>query len=809
MKLSTLGNNAASNAEPVFFSSLLRQIKRVGLPLRYYCLLFLSGCASLDLSGNWADTNAIQGNYRLDYSSMQGIAVRRLCINFLEIQNFKGFDHCLSELESNFVNEGQLQLNGSLVMSRDYTSALFNGLKAEAALNRRNFSTLPSLLESALAAVRGQPGTRYRWSEIERYRQEVAPRIFGVAAVYEGLYGAREKALAYINELEETPFEGLYALETEPRKRAWLAKAYMAVGEYELAIEVLSREEGRAGKFLYKALWAMPTSLLISAATGMAADNIEAYASLQSQAVFCHALNNLGAESASICFKQLLDHRFINVFGGLKFTALQQYGRIQLKEGDVQAARIALTEAVKLLEAQRSSLSLDTTKLGFVSDKLSVYRDLIELYVAENQPERAIEYSERAKARALVDLLASRDTQPSPKNGADLQSLLASVDDMENRLASVSLNDEAERSATRGLLRKYQESLNTAAPEFTSLRVVSSPSIAELQSMLEEGEGLLEYFGDGDDLWVFVLSQQGVSAAKLTVVGLESLIATARRDLLDPSSDHFSRSSRELYEAILEPVGERLQGFERLTVVPHAALHYVPFSALYDGQAFLIDKLELRVLPSASVLKFLGGSEDGTAESMLVLGNPDLNDPEMDLPGAELEAINIAKMRPNTDVLLRKNASEQLVKSSAEQYRYLHIASHGIFNAEDPMSSALLLSEGGGEDGLLSVAELFDLRLNADLVTLSACETALGEVTGGDDVIGFTRGFLYAGAESIVSSLWKVSDVATNQLMQNFYEGLPEQGKSAALRQAQLALKSGQYAHPYYWGAFQLTGQYD
>ena len=189
MKLSTLGNNAASNAEPVFFSSLLRQIKRVGLPLRYYCLLFLSGCASLDLSGNWADTNAIQGNYRLDYSSMQGVAVRRLCINFLEIQNFKGFDHCLSELESNFVNEGQLQLNGSLVMSRDYTSALFNGLKAEAALNRRNFSTLPSLLESALAAVRGQPGTRYRWSEIERYRQEVAPRIFGVAAVYEGLYG--------------------------------------------------------------------------------------------------------------------------------------------------------------------------------------------------------------------------------------------------------------------------------------------------------------------------------------------------------------------------------------------------------------------------------------------------------------------------------------------------------------------------------------------------------------------------------------------------------------------------------------------
>ena len=164
---------------------------------------------------------------------------------------------------------------------------------------------------------------------------------------------------------------------------------------------------------------------------------------------------------------------------------------------------------------------------------------------------------------------------------------------------------------------------------------------------------------------------------------------------------------------------------------------------------------------------------------------------------------------PDTDVLLRKNASETLLKASAGSYRYLHIASHGIFNADDPMASALLLSESDQDDGLLSVAELFDLRLNADLVTLSACETALGEVTGGDDVIGFTRGFLYAGAESIVSSLWKVSDAATNQLMQAFYEGLPEQGKSAALRQAQLALKGGFHDHPYYWAAFQLTGEYD
>ncbi len=777
--------------------------------------IVLSGCASFDLSGDWGRENAIQGNYQFNYAEKHSTGVQNLCTNLLKVQNFKGFDHCISQLQEHHVVDGRLVSRAALsntYMSEDYTTALIDGLKAEAALNRAHLEEVPLYLAPALVAVRGAPGQflHGKIGSVDIYRAYVAPRVLGVAAVYEGLYGSEDKSRAYIEELAGLDVSGWLVSYMEPDKRAWLAKAYISLGDYPAAYTAITNEEAAGGKLLYEAFFKLnPAYYLVSAVSGATSDKLQDYANMESEAMFCHTLYKLKAESAAACYEKLLQHPFIDVFGGLKFTALQEYGRIQLHAGSRDKAKVALTEAVQILEAQRSSLSLDTTKLGFVSDKLSVYRDLIELYVAENQPERAIEYSERAKARALVDLLASRDTPPSPKNGADLQSLLASVDDMENRLASVSLNDEAERSATRGLLRKYQESLNTAAPEFTSLRVVSSPSIAELQSMLEEGEGLLEYFGDGDDLWVFVLSQQGVSAAKLTVVGLESLIATVRRDLLDPSSDHFARSSRELYEAILEPVEERLQGFERLTVVPHAALHYVPFSALYDGQAFLIDKLELRVLPSASVLKFLVGSEDGTAESMLVLGNPDLNDPEMDLPGAELEAINIAKMRPNTDVLLRKNASEQLVKSSAEQYRYLHIASHGIFNAEDPMSSALLLSEGGGEDGLLSVAELFDLRLNADLVTLSACETALGEVTGGDDVIGFTRGFLYAGAESIVASLWKVSDVATNQLMQAFYEGLPEQGKSAALRQAQLALKSGQYAHPYYWGAFQLTGQYD
>lgn len=779
------------------------------------CALVLSACASFDLSGEWSRENALQGNYQFDYTSLHVTGVQSLCTNLLKVQNFKGFDHCITELEKHHVADGQLRTKhpmGYSLRSKDYTSALINGLKAEAALNRSQKKEVLTYLQPAITAVHGQPGdvVSGKIKYVELGRAYIAPRVLGVAAVYEGLYGSREKARAYLSELSAIDVSSMFASYMEPEKRAWLTKGYIAIGDYPSAFSSITNEESEGAKLMYSAFFKLnPAYYLVAAATGATTDKWQSYAAMESSAMLCHTLYMLNAESASPCYEQLLEHRFIDVFGGLKFTALQEYGRIQLLAGNNEKALVSLTEAVEILEAQRSSLSLDTTKLGFVSDKLSVYRDLIDLFVAQNQPERAIEYSERAKARALVDLLASRENETLPKGNANLQSLVASINDVENTLASVVVNDQRQRAVTRGLLRKYQDSLNSVAPEFTSLRVVTSPSIAQLQASLQEGEGLLEYFGDGDDLWVFVLSHQGVSAAKLSAEGLETLVARVRSDLQNPESNGFVRSSRQLYNSIIEPIEERLRGFKRLTVVPHGSLHYVPFSALYDGQQYLLDKLELRVLPSASVMQFLGRGSELASKSMLVLGNPDLGDPSMDLPGAQVEAVNIAKMQPGSDILLRENANETLLKANAGQYRYLHIASHGIFNPEAPMKSALLLSESATDDGQLSVAELFDLRLNADLVTLSACETALGEVTGGDDVIGFTRGFLYAGAESIVSSLWKVSDAATNSLMQSFYSTLPDQGKSGALRTAQLALKAGNYAHPYYWAAFQLTGQYD
>ena len=784
-------------------------------PLLLLPVIAIGGCAGFDLSGQWGRENAIAGNYQHDYAELHMNGVRNLCMNLVKVHNFKGFDHCIAQMEMHHVADGRLMSRNPMgydQSSRDYTTALISGLKAEAALSRAQIAMVPVYLEPAVNAVRGQPGA-FILNEvkyIDHGRAQLAPLVLGVAAVYEGLYGSTGAAREYLQELSAVDVSGMLVSYMEPEKRAWLARGYIAIGDYISALNTLTNEEAKTDKLLYEAMMKLnPAYYLVGALTGASTDKWDRYFSLESEAMMCHTLYKLKAKSAESCYQQLLQHEFIDVFGGLKFAALQEYGRLQLSAGNDDIAISVLSEAVELLEAQRSSLSLDTSKLGFVNDKLSVYRDLVALYVTRDRADRAIEYAERAKARALIDLLASRDAQPELQGSDQLQELLASINDAETSLAAINLNDDSQRSVTRGLLRKYQNSLQEMAPEFTSLRTVTSPRIAQLQSSLQEGEGLLEYFGEGDDLWVFILSRQGVSAAKLPVTNLDTQVAALRSDLQNPNSTQFERSSHQLYVSLVQPVEDAIQGFKRLTVVPHGTLHYLPFAALYDGERYLLEHFEVRVLPSASVLQFLNKDSQSENRRMLVLGNPDLDDASMDLPGAEVEAINLGQMRPDTNVLLRKNASETLLKANAGNYRYLHIASHGIFNAEDPMASALLLSASDRDDGLLSVAELFDLRLNADLVTLSACETALGEVTGGDDVIGFTRGFLYAGAESIVSSLWKVSDAATNQLMQAFYQSLPEQGKSAALRQAQLALKGGEYRHPYYWAAFQLTGQYD
>jgi CHAT domain-containing protein len=156
-------------------------------------------------------------------------------------------------------------------------------------------------------------------------------------------------------------------------------------------------------------------------------------------------------------------------------------------------------------------------------------------------------------------------------------------------------------------------------------------------------------------------------------------------------------------------------------------------------------------------------------------------------------------------VLIGAKATKQALTGAGPRFRTIHIAGHGVFDAAQPLDSRLLLAPAGSDNGELRVGELYALTLSADLVTLSACETGLGRITDGGDVIGMTRGFLYAGATTVVASLWQVADEATLALMERFYANLTRMNKRDAMRAAQLEV-ARKIPQPYFWAAFYLTG---
>ena len=228
-------------------------------------------------------------------------------------------------------------------------------------------------------------------------------------------------------------------------------------------------------------------------------------------------------------------------------------------------------------------------------------------------------------------------------------------------------------------------------------------------------------------------------------------------------------------------------------------------NALHDGKDYLIDRYHIRLMPSASTMKYLREKKNDKTGGILAFGNPDLGDPSYDLVFAQKEAIEVASTWANSKVFLRKEATEDALRRNGSDYNYIHFATHGQFFPDNPLKSAVLLSPGPHSNGLLTVDKLYSLQLGANLVTLSACETGLSKIANGDDLMGLTRGFLYAGSSSIVASLWKVDDLATSYLMIRFYQGMQKTDKRNALRKAQLETRE-KYPHPYYWASFQLTG---
>jgi CHAT domain-containing protein len=473
---------------------------------------------------------------------------------------------------------------------------------------------------------------------------------------------------------------------------------------------------------------------------------------------------------------------------------------------------------VDVVELQRSSVTTEASKIGFVGDKQILYARLIAVLIGQGRTAEAFDYLERCKSRALVDMLASKKDFSLPAGDAtQIRELLVKVEQVEMEApntadASVALPGEsaappsAEPSGQRNLGISAARRAGAAIPaEVASLVSVSSTSIEEIQARIPTDEVLIEYYFDEKSLFIFLLSQQGLQMLRSDA---GSLIADARafRDAIEsPESDAYLIPAQRLYKQLVLPIEPQLAGRSKLIIVPHGVLHYVPFAALHDGRGFLIDKYAFRVLPSASVIKYLRGKHAPKAGGILAFGNPDLGDPRYDLKFAEDEARAIVKTVPASRVLVRGEATEAALRDNAAGFTYLHFATHGQFNADHPLESALILAKDSSSDGYLTVNKLYSMHLDTDLATLSACETGLGKIANGDDVVGLTRGFLFAGASTVVASLWQVDDQATSTLMSLFYEKLKDNDKRESLREAQIDTRRT-FPHPYYWAGFQLTG---
>ena len=641
---------------------------------------------------------------------------------------------------------------------------------------------------AALERVKSKPqGPRGFLEPTTDFSQWQLIQIHGVLGVTNAFLGRRDAARQDLEAIRvtELPSGG-------PEKFTAMARIHMALKEYDKALAAINDPGAEVGTWL-------------SAFAGLFG-----YGDLTSRRVpmmFIRAkcLYETGAYAeAKTAYDELLKLPQISQLAGEYWPSLYDRARIALREGDVPLAVELLKKALEAIEQQRSSIDTEAGRIGFVGDKQAVYRLLVSLLVARGEAAAALDYVERSKARALVDMLASKRDFSVTSDAERVKALLAAADSAE--LAAHGFESTAEATAAkRGVAMATRQELLQAAPELSSLVSVKAADATTLQGLLPADETLVEYFYGGDELDVFVATPETLSAMRLDGHGLEAEISAFRKAIEEPASSRWQEPAKALYMRVVAPIRDQLRT-PNLLVVAHGALHYVPFNALHDDKGFLIESYSIRLLPAATVLEFLRTSAVARPGSILAFGNPDLGDKRYDLPFAQKEAEAVAQIMPRSRALVRGEATRAAFRKYAADFQFIHVASHGLFDAERPLASSLLLAPEGADDGRLTVSDLYSMRVGADLVTLSACETGLGSLANGDDVVGLTRGFLYAGTGTIVASLWQVDDRATSDLMTSFYRSLGKGvSKREALRTAQREQLKRQ-PHPFFWAAFQLTG---
>ena len=522
----------------------------------------------------------------------------------------------------------------------------------------------------------------------------------------------------------------------------------------------------------------------------------------------------------------------------VRYESHSLLGALAAAQGEVETAQKEYELAIQEVEQLRGRLMVEF-RVSFLEGKESLYEEMVRLCIDQDRPLIGLEYAERAKSRALLDLLAyrldltiqARDPKDEPLV-KELTTLKAERDHHYRRWESETEGTEKHERGSSDLRQEAQHEVLLLEKKITDLwhrllvrnadyareAALWSVRTESVQPYLDRDTMLVEYYIIRGKLVVFLVTNQHVRVVQLDsdLAGIKALMQRLQLNLRTvPKSPSRAMAAlmsnaqailHQLHQLLIAPLEKLFFEYSKLIIVPHDALHYLPFHALYDGHSYLIERYEISYLPSSSSLRYCKEVRPAEQGSVIV-GHSNGGH----LPNAVEEARTIAALL-NGQVFLEEQASRIELFKMVPNSRLLHFAAHGDFRLDNPLFSGLALA-----DGWLTTMDIFNLHLNASLVTLSACQTGRNVLGGGDELLGLMRAFLSGGAASVVLTLWAVEDHSTAQIMETFYHHLVNgRDKGAALRCAQLqfirggykpsAVQFEDYAHPYFWAPFFLVG---
>jgi CHAT domain-containing protein/predicted negative regulator of RcsB-dependent stress response len=552
------------------------------------------------------------------------------------------------------------------------------------------------------------------------------------------------------------------------------------------------------------------------------------------------------------------------------FTLMDK-ARVAALQGRRQEAAGLYDAGVAALEAVRARAGFPEFRKAFMGKAYDRYEEAALFALGQNLNDRALRYVESLKARAFLDQLAEgrveleKGIDPDLKaRRENLESALAAATEQIAAAYRKPTPDETELAASKARMEslgmeldQLKKQIRLQNPLYASIQYPEPVTAAELQrKVLRQDEVLLEYFITSRGVFCFVVTTDGFEAVRLAAGApeLRSRVA-ALLDNLESGpgrGEGYDRAAAgELYDILVKPFEKAMAG-KTLVVVPDGILALFPFEALVvltekGERSYLFEKHAVKYAPSASVLALLrtqrpappaGGRFIGFGDPVYDYDSFRQGKPEGDvslpgrgvaagiaktrhgqlegrlgrLEGSGEEVLAIERLFPEAGgakALLRQDAREEHAKAAGmEGYGYIHFSMHGIVT---PELQAIAFSQipDSAEDGLLTMGEVMNLRYNARLVVLSACQTGLGKIERGEGVTGLTRAVIYAGTPAAVVSLWSVDDTATRELMTRFYEAMIQKGAGSpeALRRAKQEVLATHYRHPYFWAAFVMYGE--